>query len=509
MRSLGPEICDFLRAWEEKLDRSEPLPTVTEIGTVLSVREGIATVSGLSGLGMEELVRFSGGQLGFCLTLEPSQAGIALLDSGEGVRAGSPVERLGHDLRVCVGDTLLGRVLDGAGRPIDGKAALTGTRHRSAESRPPSILERAPVTEPLQTGLKVVDAMVPLGKGQRELIVGERHLGKTSLALDAIAYQAAQGLACVYCAIGQRDSGVTRVLSEFERLGVADQVCTVVARAEEPSGIQFMAPYTATAIAEDFMRRGQDALIVYDDLSSHAIAYRELSLLLRRPPGREAFPGDVFYLHSRLLERATRLKPEHGGGSLTALPICTLDSESLTSFIPTNLISITDGQLVLSSQLFQKGQIPAVDVGRSVSRVGGHAQLKAYREFLADLRLEYAQFEELEAFARFDTRLSAQTLAVLERGRRIRAVLTQAQFDPFSPAEQIAVLQAATQGLLDKLELSQVSSWQRRLRGVLARSGGWVSETVKSGSTLSVEQKKELSRLIEGSLLSDEETPSA
>ncbi len=471
-------------------------PVVDELGTVLSVRDGIATVSGLKSLAMEEVVRFPGGQLGVALTLDPDQVGVVLLDPGAGIRAGGSVTRTGEALSVPVGPGLLGRVVDGAGRPLDGGPPLDKTRRRLSESPAPPIMDRAPVNEPLQTGIKVVDALVPLGRGQRELIVGERQTGKTSIALDAIINQRGKGVACIYCAIGQRDSGVTRVLSDLERSGAIEHTCLVVARAEEPPGLQFMAPYTATAIAEDFMLRGQDALIVYDDLATHAIAYRELSLLLRRPPGREAFPGDVFYLHSRLLERSTHLRSELGGGSLTALPICTLDSDSLTSYIPTNLISITDGQLVLSSKLFQKGLMPAIDVGRSVSRVGSHAQLRAYREFISDLRLEFAQFEELESFARFDTRLSPQTLAILERGRRIRAVFRQPRYQVLSAGQQVVVLQGAISGALDALPLDRVSAWQRVLLELLAQEGSEVLNAIESGLVLNAEQEERMEALI-------------
>jgi F-type H+/Na+-transporting ATPase subunit alpha len=465
------------------IPRQEPI--THELGTVLSVKDGIATVSGLKNLGLEDLVVFKHGELGIALTLDESQIGVVLLDPGTNISAGSAVKPCRGPLRVPVGAALAGRILDGAGRPIDAGGPLQSGETRDAESPAPPIMDRAPVNKPLQTGIKVIDALIPLGKGQRELIVGERQTGKTSIALDAIINQVDKGVVCVYCAIGQRDSAVTRVISDLERTGALENTCIVVARAEDPPGLQFIAPYTATAIAESFMLRGQDALIVYDDLAAHAVAYRELSLLLRRPPGREAFPGDVFYLHSRLLERSTHLKPELGGGSLTALPICALDSDSLTSYIPTNLISITDGQLVLSSKLFQKGQLPAVDIGMSVSRVGSHAQLPAYREFLADLRLEYAQFEELEAFARFDTRLSPQTLATLERGKRIRAVFSQPRYELLSAAEQVAIFRSALSGHLDTIEPSQVAQWQSHLLQLLAERGSALIEAVNAGSRLS------------------------
>lgn len=474
--------------------RTEPLSE--ELGAVLSISEGTAKLSGLKGIGLEEVVRFEGGELGIALTLEPGEVGVVLLDSGNRLSAGESVTRLGSPLLVPVGRTLLGRMVDGAGRPLDGKGPLNSSRRRPAESPAPPILDRAGVDRPLQTGLKVVDALVPVGRGQRELIVGERKTGKTSIALDTIINQRGKGVTCVYCAIGQRDSAVTRVMAELERFDALDYTTVVVARAEDPPGLQFMAPYTATAIAEEVMLGGEDALVVYDDLTQHALAYRELSLLLRRPPGREAFPGDVFYLHSRLLERATRLRDELGGGSLTALPICALESDSLSSYIPTNLISITDGQLVLSARLVQKGELPAVDVGRSVSRVGGDAQLPTYREFLSALKLEYAQFEELESFARFDTRLSPETLKILDRGRRIRAVFRQPRYELLEAGSQIAVFQAAVTGRLDRVPVEKVAPWQKKLISILEEKGQSLKEAVNSGRKFSAEEHELLGHLI-------------
>lgn len=481
-----------------KRERKEPL--TEELGAVLSISEGTAKLSGLKGIGLEEVVRFEGGQLGIALTLEPDEVGVVLLDSGKALSAGQSAARTGSPLLVPVGPSLLGRMVDGAGRPLDGKGSINSARRRPAESPAPPILDRAGVDRPLQTGLKVVDALVPVGRGQRELIVGERQTGKTSIALDTIINQRGKGVTCVYCAVGQRDSAVTRVLAELERFDALEYTTVVVARAEDPPGLQYIAPYTATAIAEEVMLRGEDALVVYDDLTQHALAYRELSLLLRRPPGREAFPGDVFYLHSRLLERATRLRDELGGGSLTALPVCALESDSLSSYIPTNLISITDGQLVLSARLVQKGMLPAVDVGRSVSRVGGDAQLPAYREFLSALKLEYAQFEELESFARFDTRLSPETLKILERGRRIRAVFQQPRYETLEACSQIAIFQAAVSGRLDSLKVESVSDWQKCLVAILKDRGQALNEAVDSARRFSAEEIEFLEQLIEESL---------
>lgn len=500
MNFLDEAVEPVFRALETVASQPRTEPLRDELGTVLSLSEGTAKLSGLRGIGMEEVVRFEGGELGIALTLEPEEVGVVLLDRGEGVQAGSSVSRTGSALQVPVGQALLGRLVDGAGRPLDGRGPVNSSRFRPAESPAPPIMDRAGVDRPLQTGIKVVDALVPIGRGQRELILGERQTGKTSIALDTIINQRGKGVTCVYCAIGQRDSAVTRVLSELERFQALDYTTVVVARAEDPPGLQFMAPYTATAIAEEVMLRGEDALVVYDDLTQHALAYRELSLLLRRPPGREAFPGDVFYLHSRLLERATRLRNELGGGSLTALPICALESDSLSSYIPTNLISITDGQLVLSTKLVQKGALPAVDVGRSVSRVGGDAQLPAYREFLSALKLEYAQFEELESFARFDTRLSDATRRILDRGRRIRAVFRQPRYEMLDAAAQIAVFQAAVSGKLDELPVERIPVWQSTLVGLLKEEGRELVETVHAGKRLTAEEYNFLSELTDRSL---------
>lgn len=500
MITLEQAVSPVFKALGEVAQKRRVEPLRAELGTVLSLSEGTAKLSGLKGIGMEEVVRFQGGQLGIALTLEPEEVGVVLLDPGDGVRAGTSVSRTGSALRVPVGPALSGRVIDGAGRPLDGRGPIDCRRRRPAESPAPPIIDRAGVDRPLQTGLKVIDALVPIGRGQRELILGERQTGKTSIALDTILNQKGKGVTCVYCAIGQRDSAVTRVISELERFNALDYTCLVVARAEDPPGLQYLAPYTATAIAEEVMLRGEDALVVYDDLTQHALAYRELSLLLRRPPGREAFPGDVFYLHSRLLERATRLRDELGGGSLTALPVCALESDSLSSYIPTNLISITDGQIVLSTKLVQKGALPAVDVGRSVSRVGGDAQLPAYREFLSALKLEYAQFEELESFARFDTRLSESTLRILERGRRIRAVFRQPRYEMLEASAQIAIFQAAVSGKLDNLPLDQVPGWQSVLVTLMEEEGQELKETIQSGRRLPAEEYNRLMYLVDRSL---------
>ena len=426
-----------------------------EVGEITFVTSGIARVRGLPGAGAEELLRFRGCLLGIVASQEPDGLGIILLGDSARLRAGDVARRTGRVIDVPVGPALLGRVVDAMGHPLDERGPVEAVERRAIERDAPAILDRAPVAVPLQTGLKVVDALVPIGRGQRELIVGDRQTGKTTVAMEAILNQRAGDVVSVYCAIGQRASAVAQVIADLESRGALARSIVVVAGGDDAPGLQFVAPYAATTRAEYFMEQGQDTLVVYDDLTRHARAYRQLSLLLRRPPGREAYPGDIFYVHARLLERATRLRPERGGGSLTALPVIETQAQNIAAYIPTNLISITDGQVYLSPELFQKGMLPAVDVGRSVSRVGGKAQLPAYRSVAGELRLSYAQYEELETFARFGTRLDPETRRRLERGRRVRAVLRQSQYEPLAVSAQIATLLAATGGLFDAIDAGE------------------------------------------------------
>ncbi|RMG40295.1 MAG: alternate F1F0 ATPase, F1 subunit alpha, partial [Planctomycetota bacterium] len=435
-----------------------------EVGRVVSIGRGVARVRGLSRVQAEELLRFRGNRYGQAFDVSETEVGVILLDRAQDLQAGDEVHRTGRVLDVPVGTAVLGRVIDPLGRPLDGGPPPAAAERFPVERDAPAILDRAAVSRPLQTGVKVVDALIPVGRGQRELILGDRQIGKTAIALDAIVNQRDTGVVCVYCAIGQRNTAVAKVIDALRRRGAMDYTAVVVGADDMPPGLQFVAPYAATSVAEWFMHQGRDVLIVYDDLTTHARAYRELSLLLRRPPGREAYPGDVFYLHSRLLERSTQLADRLGGGSLTALPIAETEAQNVAAYIPTNLISITDGQIYLSPDLFQKGILPAVDVGRSVSRVGGSAQLPAYRAVTGPLRLSYAQFEELEAFARFSSRLDEKTRQVLERGRRIRQVFQQSQFEPRPVELQIALLLAVTQGVLDELSLEQIPEFESRLR---------------------------------------------
>ena len=466
-----------------------------ETGTIVSVATGIATVAGLPGAGFEELLRFRGDVSGIAFNLDEDSIGVVLLGDHVGLRAGDAVERTGRVTDVAVGDALLGRVVDPLGRPLDGRGPPATTARLPIERPAPAIMDRAPVAVPLQTGIKVIDALVPIGRGQRELILGDRQTGKTTIALDTILNQRGRDVVCVYCAIGQRASAVAKAVAVLRDGGALDDSVVVVAEGNDPPGLLYVAPYAATSIAEHFMESGRDVLIVYDDLTQHARAYRELSLLLRRPAGREAFPGDIFYVHSRLLERATRLDAALGGGSLTALPIIETESQDLSAYIPTNLISITDGQICLSPSLFELGTLPAVEVGRSVSRVGGKAQLAAYRAVAGDLKLAYAQFEELEAFARFGARLDDDTRRVIDRGLRIRACLKQPEFAPVATVAQITILQALTGGLFDPVPLDRMVEAERALNDASAALPADMVRRLQTADSLSDEDRRTLVEL--------------
>ncbi len=486
-------LLDGIFAGLERLPREAPTAmAVDEVGVVADVSQGVATARGLPGVRSEELVRFSSGLLGMALNLDPDSVGIVLLGDSEEIQAGDAVYRTGRVLDVPVGESLLGRVIDPTGRPLDELGPLPATDRWPVERPAPPITSRAPVSIPLQTGIKVVDALVPIGRGQRELILGDRQTGKTAIALDAVINQRDQNVLCVYCLVGQRNAAVAKLLADLRQARALSYCVVVVAGGEDAPGLKFIAPYAATSVAEYFMEQGRDVLIVYDDLTHHARAYRELSLLLRRPPGREAFPGDIFYIHSRLLERSTHLREELGGGSLTALPITETEAENISAYIPTNLISITDGQLYLSPNLFQRGILPAVDVGESVSRVGGKAQLAAYRAVTGSLRLTYSQFEELEAFSRFGTRLEEDTRRTLERGYRVREVLKQPQYQPLPVAEQIAVLLAAVDGLFDGLPLTEVRTAEDSVRRAVARDLTDLSLRLEAGEPLSASDRESL-----------------
>ena len=470
---------------QQVLDNYNPPLQVEEIGTVTYLGGGIARAIGLPGVQVEELVRFPGNRFGIAYNLDCDEVGIILLDNSEDLTAGCEVLRTGRILDAPVGDELLGRVIDATGRPLDNQGAISTAKRLPIEREAPGIMQRAPVTVPLQTGIKVIDALIPIGKGQRELILGDRTTGKTAIALDTIINQKDRDVICIYCAIGQRSSAVAKLIAELRHRNAMEYCIVVVAGGEQSPGLQYITPYAATTMAEYFMERGQDVLIVYDDLIQHARAYRALSLLLRRPPGREAFPGDIFYIHSRLLERATHLRPEYGGGSLTALPIVETEAQNISAYIPTNLVSITDGQIYLTPDLFHKGILPAIDVGKSVSRVGGKTQLPSYRYVAGDLRLSYAQFEELEAFSRFGTQLDDSTRKSIERGQRIREVLKQTQYQSMSAAEQIVVLLSVTRGIFDLVPLNQISLVEQSLCQAIRKQASNICQAIESGEKVS------------------------
>jgi F-type H+-transporting ATPase subunit alpha len=467
-----------------------PQLTAHEVGTIASVSTGIARVSGLPSVGFDELVKFPGDVFGIAFNVDEVEIGVVLLGEYWHLHTGDEVQRTGRVMDVAVGDGLLGRVIDPLGRPLDGNGPVAASRRLPIERAAAPIMDRAPVTVPLQTGLKVIDALIPIGRGQRELILGDRQTGKTAIAMDTILNQRRKDVLCVYCAIGQRGSAIAKAVATFQQKDAMDYTVVVVTEGNDPPGLAYIAPYAATSIAEHFMERGRDVLVVYDDLTHHARAYRELSLLLRRPPGREAFPGDIFYIHSRLLERATHLRKELGGGSLTALPIIETEAQNISAYIPTNLISITDGQIYLSPSLFELGVLPAVDVGKSVSRVGGKAQRAAYRAVAGDLKLAYSQFEELESFARFGARLDEANRKVIEHGRRIRACLKQPEFAPVSVPAQIAVLLALTAELFDDVPLDRMTDAEQAVRKAAAEIPAEVSERLDTADKLSDEDRE-------------------
>jgi len=480
-----------------------------EVGTIASIATGIAKVSGLPGVGFEELLTFPGGVSGIAFNVDEDEIGVVLLGDYWHLHAGDEVRRTGRVMDVAVGDALLGRVIDPLGRPLDGKGAVAAAGHLPIERPAAHIMDRAPVTLPLQTGIKVIDALIPIGRGQRELILGDRQTGKTAIALDTILNQRGQDVVCVYCAIGQRASAVAKAVAVLRERGALEYTVVVVTEGNDAPGLAYIAPYAATSIAEHFMEAGRDVLIVYDDLTQHARAYRELSLLLRRPPGREAFPGDIFYIHSRLLERATHLRDEHGGGSLTALPVIETEAQNISAYIPTNLISITDGQIYLSPSLFELGVLPAVDVGKSVSRVGGKAQRASYRAVAGDLKLGYAQFEELETFARFGARLDEDSRKLIEHGRRIRACLNQPEFAPVPVPAQITILLALTAGWFDRVPLEQMAAAESALHEAAASIPQAVRTRFETAAELSDDDRKAVIEIARRALERFQPTPQA
>jgi F-type H+/Na+-transporting ATPase subunit alpha len=436
---------------------------VAEVGSVVTIGDGIARVHGIERAMAGEMIEFPHGVFGIALNLEEDSVGTVLLGDFKAIKEGDTVKRTGRIISVPVGDEMLGRVVNALGQPIDGKGPILTKQYLPIERLAPGVVDRQPVKEPLQTGLKAIDGMVPIGRGQRELIIGDRQTGKTAVAVDAIINQRGKGVICIYNAVGQKQSTVAQVVRTLEEYDAMSYTIVVAATASDPAPMLYVAPYSACAIGEYFRDSGRHALVVYDDLSKHAQSYREISLLLRRPPGREAYPGDVFYLHSRLLERAAKLNNERGGGSLTALPIIETQAGDLSAYIPTNVISITDGQIFLESDLFHQGIRPAINVGNSVSRVGGSAQIKAMRQVAGSLRLDLAQYRELAAFAQFGSDLDKATQAQLNRGRRLVEILKQPQYQPVAVEKQVAIVYAATKGFLDPVAIENVQRYEAEL----------------------------------------------
>jgi len=491
-KNLKTVLDNTFQDLETSLDQFKFSVSSKETGTVTFVGEGIARIKGLPHLRSIELVRFAGQKLGMAFNLNPEEVGVVLLDPGEEISVGSTVRRTGRVADVPVGEAVLGRVMDALGRPLDENKPIRTEKRREIEQPAPGILDRLPVNIPLQTGIKVIDALIPIGRGQRELIVGDRQTGKTAVAVDTVIHQKDTEVICIYCAIGQKQSDVAKIIATFKEHSAMDYTLIIIARGDDPPGLQYLAPYSAMTMGESFMKQGKDVLIILDDLTKHARSYRELSLLLRRPPAREAYPGDIFYIHSRLLERSTNLKDEQGGGSITTLPVVETQAQNISAYIPTNLISITDGQIYLSPDLFHKGILPAVDVGRSVSRVGGKTQLPAYREVAGDLRLSYSQFEEVEKFARYSTRLDEETRKTLKRGRRVREVLKQNRFQTLGVPEQISILLAVTKGLFDNTDIEFIHKAEPEIQKAIREELPDICQYIEEGKTLNDEQVNDI-----------------
>ncbi|MFD1179160.1 F0F1 ATP synthase subunit alpha [Paenibacillus puldeungensis] len=470
---------------------------VAEVGTVIQVGDGIARVHGLENAMANELLEFENGVFGLALNLEESNVGVVILGPYSEIREGNQVKRTGQIMQVPVGDALLGRVVNPLGQPVDGKGPVATTEFRPVENNAPGVIDRKSVHEPMQTGIKAIDSMVPIGRGQRELIIGDRQTGKTAIAIDTIINQKGNGVKCIYVAIGQKQSTVVNVVETLRRHGALDYTIVVTASASEPSPLLYIAPYAGVAMAEYFMYKGEHVLIIYDDLSKQAAAYRELSLLLRRPPGREAFPGDVFYLHSRLLERAAKLSDALGGGSITALPFIETQASDVSAYIPTNVISITDGQIFLESDLFYSGQRPAINVGISVSRVGGSAQIKAMKKVAGTLRLDLAQYRELQAFSQFGSDLDKSTQARLTRGSRMMEILKQGVNQPLPVEQQVVSLYTATKGFLDDIPLSDVRRFESEFLSFITSQHDDVLQSIRDTKDLTADNEAKLKEAIE------------
>lgn len=475
------EVTSIIEQLKKNIKDYEARTDVEEVGTVLEVSDGIARVSGLKKVQANEMIEFPGSTFGVALNLEEEAVGAVLLGDFRHITEGATVKRTGRILSVPVGEALIGRVVNSLGQPVDGKGAFKSAKFYPIEKIAPGVMKREPVNQPLQTGVKAIDAMIPVGRGQRQLIIGDRQTGKTAVAIDTIINQKGQNMICVYVAIGQKESKIARIVAQLKDAGALDYTIIVNASASEPAALQYLAPYAGVAMAEYFMDQGKDVLCVYDDLSKQAQAYREVSLLLRRPPGREAYPGDVFYLHSRLLERACRRNQESGGGSITALPIIETQAGDISAYIPTNVISITDGQIFLESDLFYRGIRPALNVGISVSRVGSAAQIKPMKKVAGKMKLAMAQFRELEAFAQFSSDLDPETKRQIDLGQRMTEVLKQPQFQPMSVAQQVVVIYAVSNGFASDVAVKDMRVWEEKLHEFFEKSKQSLLESIGKG----------------------------
>ncbi|MDQ1240476.1 MAG: F-type H+/Na+-transporting ATPase subunit alpha [Thermodesulfobacteriota bacterium] len=494
MQIRAEEISQIIKQQIQDYDKKVE---VSETGTVISVGDGIARLHGLENAMAGELLEFPGNIMGMVLNLEADNVGAAILGEDVHIKEGDTVKRTNRIVQVPVGRAMLGRVVDAIGQPVDGKGPIDTTEFRVVEVVAPGIIKRQPVKEPLQTGIKAIDSMIPIGRGQRELIIGDRQTGKTAIAIDTIINQKDGDVMCIYVAIGQKRSTVAQVVATLERFGAMEYTTVISATASDPAPMQYISPYSGVTMGEYYRDNGQHALIIYDDLSKQAVAYRQLSLLLRRPPGREAFPGDVFYLHSRLLERAAKMGETHGGGSLTALPVIETQAGDVSAYIPTNVISITDGQIFLSTDLFYSGVRPAVNVGLSVSRVGGNAQVKAMKQVAGTLRLDLAQFRELEAFAQFGSDLDKVTQAQLARGTRLVEILKQPQYEPMPVEKQVAIIFAATTGFIDEYDLRMLTEYERQYLSYLESSHPGVLAEIKEKKIISGELEAKMKNILQ------------
>lgn len=493
MKFKADEISSIIK---ERIENFDLNLEIEETGKIISVADGVAKVYGLKNIMAGEMVEFENGDKGMALNLEESSVGIVILGKGEGLKEGVSVKRLKRLLKVPVGEALIGRVVNALGEPIDAKGAINANEYRFVEEKAKGIMARKSVHEPLHTGIKAIDALVPIGRGQRELIIGDRQTGKTTVAVDTIISQRGQGVICIYVAIGQKQSTVAQVVKRLEEHGAMDYTIVVNAGASDPAALQYLAPYTGVTMGEFFRDNAKHALIVYDDLSKHAVAYREMSLILRRPPGREAYPGDVFYLHSRLLERASKLNDELGAGSLTALPIIETQAGDVSAYIPTNVISITDGQIFLETDLFNSGIRPAINVGLSVSRVGGAAQIKATKQVSGTLRLDLAQYRELQAFAQFASDLDEASRKQLERGQRMVELLKQPPYSPLSVEKQVVLIFAGTKGFLDDIAVSRIKEFEDGIYPFIEAKHPDIFEQIRSKKALDSELEEKLTKAI-------------